>query len=879
MSIICLGLVTSIPVFSARGLNKFFMLQKASPAPDPLLKVIEQKVDGTFKCANEEMDKLPIEERVTLSVTPYAAMPYKQQLEKKQEAAQAILKKIGREIARVNPELESLVRWQKLRRRGAVCEMDPIIPSPVEDGYRNKCEFTIGMNSDSKETTVGFRVSSYKEGNVSVGPVLHLKHISDTMKNIVKSFEAHVRASDYAAFDPVSHEGVWRQLTVRTSNNHDCLLIVTVHPQKLGESELGELKQSLVHYCETEGTQAGVTGLYCIVVGQKESGVTEEYEHLWGGTHITETVLGKKFRISPQAFFQVNTPAAEKLYEAVAELSEVDRTNVLLDVCCGTGTIGQCLAERTYKMYGLEIVEKAVEDAEYNARINKISNVDYLLGNCEQTLPSIYSSCKGLEVKAVVDPPRAGLPASVIASLRKHEEVTSVVYMACDPVKCHQNFQSFARPISKNLKGQFFIPIRAVAVDLFPHTDKYELVIVWERYDEFKWRRILDGNPRPKDEAYYSRVPELPQQKNTEELAENKKVKSSTKMEATSTRQWKPRFNSGGYNSESYRSSPSVRQDNRGGSWRNGQEDRRYSQNYGRRDDYSRGDREDFKLSPWSFRSNRGGYGDHFGGRSNAFQDQRSRGRGPYQDPGRFYEGDCGFQDDNYGGSEDCGRDVDYDGNDGFMAGDPHYRSRGRGYGNGREELVQYPLPGTRAGSWGPRGGISDSSSSGRLGVKEFSDHGLLGDSPGGPSSYGGQFGPGEILPGKPGKSSYGGVDPYSAAVAGYMAGFEAAKKIAANVARDGAEAFPAPQGRSGVVEANERGAFYSRAPGGPPVRGDGTYAVAGRGEFGGDEADGEGYGRSGGVRGRGYGVSGSGVGYGVSGSGVGYGVSGGGGG
>ncbi|XP_018009920.1 tRNA (uracil-5-)-methyltransferase homolog A-like [Hyalella azteca] len=465
---------------------------KANPAPDPLLRVLEQKEEGTYRPDGAVADTLPLEERVMLSVTPYAHISYDKQLEKKQDAALEILRRIGREVGKVNPQLGSFLRWQKLRHKGAVSR---IIAS---------------TNSETKAVTVGFRVSSYKEGNVSVGPVMHLKHISDAMKSVVMSFEEFVRSSSYAAFDPITHEGVWRQLTVRTSNNSDCLLVVVVHPQKLGSEGLGLLKERLTQYCRDTGSAAGVTGLYCVVTGQKTSGVSDEYEHLWGATHITETVLGKTFRISPQAFFQVNTPAAEKLYEAIGVLAELDQTTALLDVCCGTGTIGICLAEKACKIFGLEIVDEAVADAQHNAAANNITNIDYLLGNCEQTLPSIYGAVNALQVKAIVDPPRAGLPSSVISSLRRHAEVSSVVYVACDPNRCHQNFQALARPPSKSIKGQFFVPVRAVAVDLFPHTDKFELVLLWERYDEAKWRSIIDDNPRAGDEKYLTGVTDSP---------------------------------------------------------------------------------------------------------------------------------------------------------------------------------------------------------------------------------------------------------------------------------------------------------------------------------------------------------------------------------
>lgn len=246
--------------------------QTAAAAPDPLIKHNVKKAAEAAACnvTREPVERLPIEDAIAKSVTPFAHLSYNEQLMKKQEAAHNILKKIGREIAKANPELVSFVKWQKMRRKGAVCEMDDIIPSPVIDGYRNKCEFTIGVNNISGVTTVGFRLSSYKDGNVGVGPIDKLNNVSDTMKTIVGNFEEYIRALDHMSYDPITHTGVWRQLTVRTTNNSDLMLIVSLHPQKMTQDELQVLKAGLIEFCEaTKDQECMVTSLYCIVMAQK----------------------------------------------------------------------------------------------------------------------------------------------------------------------------------------------------------------------------------------------------------------------------------------------------------------------------------------------------------------------------------------------------------------------------------------------------------------------------------------------------------------------------------------------------------------------------------------------------------------------------------
>ncbi|XP_037801253.1 tRNA (uracil-5-)-methyltransferase homolog A-like isoform X2 [Penaeus monodon] len=479
----------------------------AKPVEDPLIKQREQSDQRSNSVSN---DKLTILEKVVKSVTPYAHLSYDDQLKEKEKIAKNVLRKFGSELGRVNPELTEWVTWHKLRRKGQVCEIDPIIPSPVTDAYRNKCEFTIGINPETEQPTVGFRIASYREGSMCVAPIEHLCHLPDPMKKVVKVFETFVRSSSYMPFSPLTHDGVWRQLTVRTTRNKDIMVVVVVHPQQMNDEELGAIKKSIVDlFLEGAGKPLGVTSIFFQAYGQKERGVEEKYEHLWGEQFITETILGKKFRVSPDAFLQVNTAAGEVLYETIGNVAALDGTSVLLDVCCGTGTIGISLAERCLKVYGVELVKKAAEDARFNAENNDIKNVVIYEGKAEDHVKTMVENCEQYDTIGVVDPPRAGLHGNVVCGLRRCENMKRLVYVSCDPANACKNFINLARGKSKQYKGDFFIPIRAVPIDLFPHTPHFELVILFERWDELKWRRIMEGDPLPRDAEYFKRIPSI----------------------------------------------------------------------------------------------------------------------------------------------------------------------------------------------------------------------------------------------------------------------------------------------------------------------------------------------------------------------------------
>lgn len=178
----------------------------------------------------------------------------------------------------------------------------------------------------------------------------------------------------------MSQQGTWRQLTVRTSRSGELLVWIVAHPQNLSEEEKTALKKELTDYF-AEAPDCKVSSLHIQFFDRKQKDLPDPpVETLHGTDTITEQLFNLKFRISPQAFFQVNTLGAELLYKAAGDIANVDDSTVLLDVCCGTGTIGLCLADRCKLLYGIEIVAEAVEDAKKNAMENNITNGNFIAG-------------------------------------------------------------------------------------------------------------------------------------------------------------------------------------------------------------------------------------------------------------------------------------------------------------------------------------------------------------------------------------------------------------------------------------------------------------------------------------------------------------------
>ncbi|KAF6723544.1 tRNA (uracil-5-)-methyltransferase-like protein A [Oryzias melastigma] len=159
-----------------------------------------------------------------------------------------------------------------------------------------------------------------------------------------------------------------------------------------------------------------------------------------GESCIHEELLSLKFRISPHSFFQVNTAAAEVLYSTVGDWAQLDQDSTVLDVCCGTGTIGISLAKRVKKVIGIELCQEAVEDAKVNAKLNGLSNVEFHCGRAEDVFPDILNALVSPNLTAVVDPPRAGLHPKVVLAIRRAEHLKRLVYVACNAKAAMTNF-------------------------------------------------------------------------------------------------------------------------------------------------------------------------------------------------------------------------------------------------------------------------------------------------------------------------------------------------------------------------------------------------------------------------------------------------------
>ena len=211
---------------------------------------------------------------------------------------------------------------------------------------------------------------------------------------------------------------------------------------------------------------------------------SETVEALHGEPYIEQYMLGLRFHVSPFAFFQVNSGAACGLVTLIGEQCSLGPRTVLLDVCCGAGTIGLALASRVRKVIGVEILSEAVDDAQRNAAMNGIENAHFVAAKAEVAMRSVLQKLSAEErenLVAIVDPPRAGLHTDVVKALRACEPLSRIIYVSCHAPGFVSNAVQLCRPTSNAFQGKPFEPIAAFPVDLFPHTLHCELVVLLER--------------------------------------------------------------------------------------------------------------------------------------------------------------------------------------------------------------------------------------------------------------------------------------------------------------------------------------------------------------------------------------------------------------
>lgn len=329
--------------------------------------------------------------------------------------------------------------------------------SPDNVGYRNKMEYTFGDEVKGGPLTLGL----HKKGrHIDIQTVDGCMLVDSDFNTILKESLAFFQDAELPYYRVVNHEGYLRNLVVRKGIHTDEIMvnIVTSSQCEFDMSKFADMINGL----ELKGNVVSI--LHTINDGLADAVQCDEMRILYGVDYLHEEILGLKFKISPFSFFQTNTKGAEMLYTIARDFIGDHSNKVVFDLYSGTGSIGQLMAEKAKKVYGIEIIEEAVVAANENAKLNGLDNCEFIAGDVKDTV-------KSLDVKPdliIVDPPRPGIHKQAIKDICDFG-AKEIVYISCNPKTLVDDLKDFI--------GYGYIPEKVKCMDMFPNTPHCESVV------------------------------------------------------------------------------------------------------------------------------------------------------------------------------------------------------------------------------------------------------------------------------------------------------------------------------------------------------------------------------------------------------------------
>ena len=320
--------------------------------------------------------------------------------------------------------------------------------------YRNKAQFPIQKINGAP--AIGF----YKKKSHDIIPTNKCIIQHDINDKIIQIIKTYINAYDVSIYDEKTHTGVLRHLVTKIGfTTGEVMVVLVANGKKL--PYLNELASVL---------EENIPGFKTLVVNvnREKTNVIlgKENRVIYGEGKINDYIGDLVFEISPLSFFQVNPVQTEVLYNKALEYAELKENDTVFDIYCGIGTISLFLAQKATKVYGIEIVEAAIEDAKINARLNKLDNTEFYAGKAEEVVPKMYKEGKTANV-VVVDPPRKGCDDKVLDTIVSMAP-DRVVYVSCNP-------STLARDLAY-LDERGYKCVEIQPVDMFPHTMHVECV-------------------------------------------------------------------------------------------------------------------------------------------------------------------------------------------------------------------------------------------------------------------------------------------------------------------------------------------------------------------------------------------------------------------
>lgn len=339
---------------------------------------------------------------------------------------------------------------------------EEVYGSPAVHEYKNKMEFTFGDEEKGGELALGMHM---KNTPVGIAYVHSCMLVDEDYRRILRGTRDFFQKEGIPHYRTLSHEGYLRHLVLRKGQNTGEIQVNLVTTSQL-DYDL-EAYVEMLRGLSLKGDLVSI--LHTTNDALSDAVIPEKVELLFGRENFFDTLLGKKFEISPFSFFQTNTEGAECLYQTAFELIR-ERKSVIFDLYSGTGTIGILAAEKAGRVYGIELIEEAVEMAKRNAAANGIENCEFIAGDVMQEVSKLTEKPDLI----ILDPPRAGMHLRALLDVIAFS-APEILYISCNP-------KALMRDL-KILKEQGYEVREVRAVDMFPHTVHVETVVLMSKVE------------------------------------------------------------------------------------------------------------------------------------------------------------------------------------------------------------------------------------------------------------------------------------------------------------------------------------------------------------------------------------------------------------
>lgn len=345
---------------------------------------------------------------------------------------------------------------------GKFHHIDTIIGMENPYHYRNKVQAAFGRDRQNRIISGVYQSSTHKI--VPVDDCLLEDKKADeiivTIRKLLKSFKLK-------PFDENRYDGFLRHVLVKRGFTSGEIMVVLV----TGSLEF-KSKRSFVN--ALLGRHPEITTIVQNVNNKRTSLVLGDKSIvLYGNGTIKEQLCGYTFTISPKSFYQINPIQTEVLYNKAMEMADIKKTDVVLDAYCGTGTIGIIASKYAKEVLGVELNKDAVKDAKNNAKINNVDNIKFICADAGKYMVDLAKENEKIDV-VIMDPPRAGSDINFLKSVVKLSP-EKVVYVSCNP-------ETLARDLLYLSKNKYKVR-KIQPVDMFPHTEHVETVVLLSRKD------------------------------------------------------------------------------------------------------------------------------------------------------------------------------------------------------------------------------------------------------------------------------------------------------------------------------------------------------------------------------------------------------------